>query len=66
MTPHDQPINLDQIRLQKSQLEQRLEDGYLRIGEAELQGNDISTWEQFWFSLLGEYESVCDELLDAA
>jgi hypothetical protein len=66
MTPHDQPIDLDQIRQKKSQLEQRLEDGYLRIGEAELQGTDISNWEQFWFSLLGEYESVCDELLAAA
>jgi len=66
MTPHDQPIDLDQIRQKKSQLEQRLEDGYFRIGEAELQGRDISTWELFWFSLLGEYESVCDELLDAA
>jgi hypothetical protein len=62
----DEPISLDELRRRKMTLEQRLDDGFVRIGEAEVQGRDVSAWESFWLSLLDEYESVCDELDQAA
>lgn len=62
----EEPIQIDDLRRRKMTLEQRLEDGFVRIGEAEVQGRDIAAWEEFWLSLLGEYESVCDELEEAA
>jgi len=62
----NEPIQLDTLRRQKARLEQRLEDGYLRINESESLGRDVSAWEDFWLTLLREYESICDELLDAA
>jgi len=65
----DGPVELfhnDELRRQKNRLEQRLEDGYVRIDEAVRQGRDVTAWEDFWLSLLYEYESVCDELQDAA
>ncbi len=61
-----EPIQLDDLRRQKARLEQRLEDGYVRIGEAEALGREVSSWEDFWLTLLRDYESVCNELLDAA
>lgn len=61
-----EPMRLDDLRRQKSRLEQRLEDGFARIGEAERNGRDVSAWEQFWFTLLYEYETICNELADAA
>jgi hypothetical protein len=54
------------LRQRKTTLEWRLEDGYARIGAAEIEGRDIAAWEQFWLELLSEYEHICDELLDAA
>jgi hypothetical protein len=62
----DEPIQIDDLRRRKMTLEQRLEDGFVRIGEAEVQGRDVAAWEEFWLTLLGEYESVCDELEQAA
>jgi predicted nucleic acid-binding Zn-ribbon protein len=61
-----EPVQLDDLRRQKARLEQRLEDGYERINDAEALGRDISAWEEFWLTLLSEYESICNELLDAA
>jgi hypothetical protein len=61
-----EPIQIDDLRRRKMTLEQRLEDGFVRIGDAEIQGRDVSAWEEFWLSLLREYESICDELQDAA
>lgn len=61
-----EPIRFDVLRNRKRTLEQRLEDGFVRIGEAELQGREIEAWESFWLSLLAEYESVCDQLDRAA
>jgi hypothetical protein len=60
------PIRIEALRQHRTALEQRLEDGFLRIGEADVQGRDIGAWEEFWVSLLHEYESVCDEVLKAA
>ena len=61
-----EPVSFEQLRNRRSALEQRLEDGFVRIGVAEVQGRDIGSWEAFWVSLLREYESVCDELKQAA
>jgi hypothetical protein len=40
----------------------RLEQGYERIERGLMEGNDVTTWEDFWVSLLREYERVCDDL----
>lgn len=45
-------------------LELRLEDGYRRIDEAQAQGKDVDNWETFWISLLREYETVCDSMVE--
>lgn len=66
MVEANAPLPFDELRKRKSTLEQRLEDGYRRIGAAELEGRDVRVWEDFWLSLLGEYEAVCDEILEAA
>ena len=47
-------------------LEDRLDDGYQRIGQAVLNGADVSEWESFWLRLLSEYEDVCRDLEQAA
>ena len=61
-----EPISIDELRNRRTSLEQRLEDGFVRIGEAEVEGRDVGSWESFWVSLLREYETVCDELQRAA
>ena len=61
-----EPVSIEELRNRRVALEQRLEDGFVRIGEAEVQGRDVGSWEAFWVSLLREYESVCDEMKQAA
>lgn len=38
-------------------LERRLEEGRRRIEDAKQGGIDIQAWEDFWLSLLAEYEA---------
>lgn len=40
----------------------RLDDGYARIDHAIANGEDVRTWEEFWVTLLAEYEALSDEL----
>ncbi len=40
----------------------RLENGYDQIEQAEKERRDKVFLEDFWLSLLREYEAVCDEL----
>lgn len=47
-------------------LVRRLDDGYERIDQAVASGADVVAWETFWIDLLREYESVCEEMLEAA
>ena len=47
-------------------MERRLADGYLRIEQARMQGQDIAAWEDFWIDLLHQYESMVDDLPEAA
>lgn len=49
-----------------TRLELRLEDGFVRIGEAMNHGIEVDNWEQHWIELLREYESLQDELAAAA
>lgn len=50
----------------KAQLEKRLEDGWTMLFAEERAGKDVRRWEDFWLSLLSEYERVCDELMRSA
>lgn len=43
-------------------LARRLDDGFVRIEQAIGAGEDVKTWEDFWLSLLAEYEAISDEL----
>jgi hypothetical protein len=47
-------------------LARRLDDGYARIERGLSHGADVTAWEEFWLSLLREYELLCDELAQAA
>ena len=47
-------------------LYRRLEDGYLKIEAAEQAGRDTAFLDEFWLSLLREYEQVCLELQQAS
>jgi hypothetical protein len=56
----------DELRQRKATLETRLEDGDRRIRAAEQQGKDVTAWEDFWLTLLAEYEAVMDELQETS
>jgi hypothetical protein len=62
----NQPFEITSRMSEAALLERRLEDGYARIEEAKLSGADTTAWEAFWVKLLLEYQSVCDELTQAA
>ncbi len=49
-----------------ARLELRLQDGFTRIGEAMNHGIEVDNWERHWIDLLREYESLQDELAEAA
>jgi hypothetical protein len=46
-------------------LERRLQDGFVRIGEAMNNGIEVTNWERHWIELLREYERLSDELAAA-
>jgi hypothetical protein len=52
----------DEREAHRDNLYQRLEQGYERIERGLADGSDVTTWEDFWVSLLHEYEQVCDEI----
>ena len=56
------PLGVGELRARKDALEQRLEDGFVKIAEGEASGRDVAAWEAFWVSLLREYEGICEEL----
>ena len=64
---HGEPIAIRRSADHKLRaLERRLDDGYRRIGNAHISGQDISTWEDFWIDLLRQYERAADDLEIAA
>lgn len=42
-------------------LENRLREGEHRIAVAQMAGNDIKAWEDFWLDLLHRYEALCEQ-----
>jgi len=46
-------------------LYRRLEDGYAKIEAAQQAGRDTAFLDEFWLSLLREYEAVVSELQKA-
>ena len=66
---HDKASNLigrDELVARRAAVARRLDDGYRRIDQAMLSGEDIVAWEDFWIELLSQYESLSDELERAA
>lgn len=60
------PISITTKRSEADVLRHRLDAGYDRIELARQSSVDTRTWEEFWVTLLHEYEAVCDELKQAA
>jgi hypothetical protein len=54
------------LEAHRDSLYKRLELGYERIERGLAQGEDVTTWEDFWVALLREYERVCAELVEGA
>lgn len=52
----------EQAKRKRDRLYGHLEQGYARLQQRIMQGQDASEWEEFWVNLLNEYERVCDEL----
>lgn len=50
------------LEAHRDSLYHRLELGYARIERGLSEGEEVTTWEDFWVNLLHEYERVCDEL----
>lgn len=50
------------LEARRDGLYERLEAGYQRIERGMAEGRDVTTWEDLWLTLLGEYEAVCDQL----
>ncbi len=46
----------------RSEFVERLDIGAAKIEEARAQGKDVSSWEDYWISLLHQYEQVCNKL----
>lgn len=59
-------IDFSAIAAKRSAIEQRLGDGYVRIEQAVINGEDVAAWEAFWCDLLVEYEALSNELSAAA
>jgi thymidylate kinase len=46
----------------RDRLYENLEKGYDRISKGLVEGKDVTEWEEFWVTLLKEYQRVCEEL----
>lgn len=58
--------SVDDLSSHRDAIVRRLDDGYSRIDRAIANGEDVRTWEEFWVTLLAEYETLSDELSAAA
>lgn len=52
------------LEAKKEEYVARLDTGAVKIEEGRAQGKDVSDWEDFWISLLRQYEAICDKLTD--
>jgi hypothetical protein len=53
---------MDSLMERSAKLEERLHDGFRRIGEAMNNGVKVENWEKHWIELLREYEGVQDAI----
>ena len=53
---------MDMTDEQIRRLEERLRDGFDKIGKAMSHGVEVDNWERHWIELLREYERLNDEL----
>ena len=60
--PPPPPGDRNALEAHRDSLYQRLELGYERIERGLAEGEEVTTWEEFWVALLREYERVCDDL----
>jgi hypothetical protein len=58
----DAPAPILDLVEHREALARRLDDGFVRIEQAIVAGEDVKTWEEFWLTLLAEYEAISDEL----
>ena len=56
-------ITRPELIARRNELLQRLNDGDERISLAKRNGADTAQWENYWISLLRDYELVCTELV---
>lgn len=63
---HKQSIGSETIEDRIARLELRLQDGFVRIGDAMNHGIEVENWERLWIDLLREYEGLYDEMAQAA
>lgn len=52
----------DDLSTRIGAMEGRLHEGWEKISRAEEAGQNVSRWEEFWTTLLREYEQLCREL----
>lgn len=52
------------LQAHRDSLYERLELGYERIERGLAQGEEVTTWEDFWVALLREYDRVCEQLTE--
>ncbi|MDQ3693924.1 MAG: hypothetical protein M3464_09880 [Chloroflexota bacterium] len=62
----DSLIEPQDLSAKRATLVRRLDDGYVRIEQAVVNGEDVAAWEDFWLGLLAEYEALSTELDRAA
>lgn len=64
--PEPAPLGLpaDRAALERRRdaLSRRLELGYRKIERGLEDGQEVTTWEDLWITLLREYEQICDDL----
>lgn len=54
--------HMAELEAKRDHLIDRLDQGAAKIQQARQEGNDVSSWEDFWIQLLRSYEQVCDDI----
>jgi hypothetical protein len=60
--PTGGPADRAALERRRDALSRRLELGYRKIERGLEDGQDVTTWEDLWITLLREYEQICDDL----
>lgn len=56
------PADRAALERRRDALSRRLELGYRKIERGLEDGQEVTTWEDLWITLLREYEQICDDL----